>query len=204
MCFQMLLDGMAQDQNSTGALGWFLWTGGWEVWMVLLIIVLATLQSCLGRKVSISRVLQQKLRWSQRGTSSSINIFSISFYKTCIRQHGFSQFPAAVPNVSGKLETPLHFPSKMWAHDWLAIYKESWGVQCWRHYTFGILRLFCSSGQSVDLKFSLHCWGKMTIWTSKTFHPHLFAFTPCYTLCCLEVLNKNPFNKLSEDIRVQI
>lgn len=62
MCFQMLLDGMAQDQNSTGALGWFLWTGGWEVWMVLLIVVLATLQSCIGRKVSISRVLQQKLR----------------------------------------------------------------------------------------------------------------------------------------------
>lgn len=38
----------------------------------------------------------------------------------------------------------------------------------------------------------------------KNFSSSFFAFTPCYTLCCLEVLNKNPFNKLSEDIRVQI
>lgn len=59
-------------------------------------------------------------------------------------------------------------------------------------------------GQSVDLKFSLHCCGKMTIWTSKAFHPHLFAFIPCYTLCCLKVWNENPLNKLSEDITVQI
>uniref|UniRef100_A0A8C0TYE2 Guanine nucleotide-binding protein subunit gamma n=1 Tax=Cyanistes caeruleus TaxID=156563 RepID=A0A8C0TYE2_CYACU len=39
----------------------------------------------------------------------------------------------------------------------------------------------------------------MTIWTSKAFHPHLTAFTPCYSLCCLEVWNENLFNKLSED-----
>lgn len=39
MRFQMLLDGMAQNQNPIRAPGWPLRSGGWEAWMVLLGIV---------------------------------------------------------------------------------------------------------------------------------------------------------------------